>query len=92
MASAEAVPRLVRQLTTLFLVTPEGDVWRVYDSDEPSGAARFAPTSNPSVRSRVFVGSGPQPIARIYLFRDGEPRSTAADRLYEQLSASTLET
>ena len=85
MASTDAVPRLVRQFTALFLVTPQGDVWRVFDSDDANGETRYAPTSDPKVRTRVFIGSGPRPDVRVYEFQSGEPRSIAADRLHEQL-------
>jgi hypothetical protein len=85
-ASTDAVPRLVRQFTALFLVTPQGDVWRVFDSDEETGANRFAPTSDPEVRARVFIGSGTEPVSHVHRFREGESRSIAADRLYEQLA------
>src|SRR4051812_37974868 len=44
-ASTDAVPRLVRQFTALFLVTPQGDVWRIFDSDEVSGNTRFSPAN-----------------------------------------------
>jgi hypothetical protein len=89
MASTDAVPRLVRQFTALFLVTPRGDVWRIFDSDEISGATRFAPTNDPHVLTRVFIGSGPQPTVKLYTFLEGEARSISAERLYEQLQAAT---
>ena len=88
MASTDAVPRLVRQFTALFLVTPQGDVWRIFDSDEPSGDTRFAPTNDPSVISRIFIGSGPNPIIKAYRFLEVESRSISAERLYEQLAAA----
>jgi hypothetical protein len=78
MASTDAVPRLVRQFTALFLVTP----------DDATGDARYSPSSDPNVRARVFIGSGPRPEIRVYGFVAGEPRSIAAERLYEQLSAA----
>ena len=89
MASTDAIPRLVRQFTALFLVTPQGDVWRIFDSEEPDGGSRVAPTDDPHVCSRVFIGSGPQPIVRVHRFHDGEARSISAERLFEQLGAAT---
>ena len=89
-ASTDAVPRLVRQFTALFLVTPQGDVWRIFDSDESSGDTRFAPTNDPHVRSRVFIGSGSQPVIRTYRFLDGESRSISAERLLEQLQTAKV--
>jgi hypothetical protein len=87
-ASTDAVPRLVRQFTALFLVTPQGDVWRIYDSDDANGEGRFAPTNDPNVTTRVFIASGAQPDMKLYRFRDLEPRSISAERLNEQLVAA----
>ena len=85
MASTDGVPRLVRQHTALFLVTPQGDVWRIVDSDDAGGEHRFAPSSDPGIRTRVFIGSGATPAIKLYHFQAGEPRSTNAERLYDQL-------
>jgi hypothetical protein len=90
MASTDAVPRLVRQFTALFLVTPQGDVWRVFDSDDESGETRFSPSSDPNVRTRVFIGSGALPVIRVYEFKKGEARSISAERLYEALLAARM--
>ena len=88
MASTDGVPRLVRQTTALFLVTPPGDVWRIFDSDDPNGESRHAPGTNPRVNTRVFIGSGAKPSVKLYLFGDDEPRTIAAERLYNQLLAA----
>jgi hypothetical protein len=85
MASTDAVPRLVRQFTALFLVTPRGEVWRVFDSDDATGETRCPPSSDPNIRTRVFIGSGARPTVKVYEFQKGEPRSIGAERLYEQL-------
>jgi hypothetical protein len=89
-ASTDAVPRLVRQFAALFLVTPQGDVWRIYDSDDPNDAAHSAPANDPNVRTRTFTGSGSSPAVRIYRFREGESRSISAERLLEQLAAARI--
>jgi hypothetical protein len=88
MASTDAVPRLVRQFTALFLVTPPGEVWRVFDSDDATGETRFSPNSHPGIRSRVFIGSGARPPVKVYEFATGEPRSISAERLYDQLQGA----
>jgi hypothetical protein len=90
MASTDAVPRLLRQFTDLFLVTPKGAVWRVYDSAEPSGAMRYPSSDDAGATARVFIGGGATQQIRVYLFKDGEPRTISADKLHEQLSASML--
>jgi hypothetical protein len=87
-ASTDAAPRLVRQFTTLFLVTPQGDVWRIFDSDGPDGTTHSAPSNDPGVWTRIFMGSGSNPLVRMYRFRDGESRSISAERLLEQLASA----
>lgn len=89
-ASTDAVPRLVRQFTALFLVTPGGEVWRVFDSDDAAGATRYAPTSDSSVQTRVFIGSGARPVVRVYAFNDEESRTISAEQLFKQLLGSKL--
>jgi hypothetical protein len=91
MASTDAVPRLVRQLSTLFLVTPQGEVWRIFDSDGPDTETRSAPSNDPHVWARIFIGSGATPIVRVYRFRDAESRSINAERLFEQLTTAKVE-
>jgi len=90
-ASTDAIPRLVRQFTALFLVTPQGDVWRIFDSDGPDAETRSAPTNDPHVWARIFIGSGTTPVVRVYRFADGEGRSISAERLFEQLGAAKVE-
>ena len=89
MASTDGVPRLVRQQAALFLVTPQGDVWRIFDSDDATGENRFAPSTDPGNVTRVFIGSGATPLIKLYHFQPGEPRSTSAERLYDQLLFAT---
>lgn len=88
MASTDAVPRLVRQYTALFLVTPKGGVWRVFDSDDSRGELRYSPSSDPAAATRVFIGSGATPLVRLYTFRIDEPRTIGAELLYDQLLAA----
>ena len=88
MASTDAVPRLIRQYDALFLVTPKGDVWRVFDSDDPSGEPRYSPSSAPTAATRVFIGSGSAPTVRLYAFRNAESSALSAEILYQQLLAS----
>jgi hypothetical protein len=89
MASTDGVPRVVRKESATFLVSPLGEVWRVFDSDDQAGEKRFAPSTDPAVRTRVFIGSGEKPVIKLYHFQQGEPRSTSAERLYDQLLFAT---
>lgn len=90
MASTDGIPRLIRRVTSLFLVTPQGDVWRIFDSIEPDGDRRSDPTDDPSVLARIFVAGGADPIVRIYRFPDAETRSIIAQRLVQQFGSATL--
>ena len=86
-ASTDAVPRVIRQLTAIFLVTPTGNVWRIFDSDD-TAEARSAAKHDQSVSTRIFIGSGPRAIVKVYRFLIGEDRSISAERLFEQLEES----
>jgi hypothetical protein len=88
MASTDGVPRVVRQANALFLVSPQGAVWRIFDSDDAAGESRYVPGTNPFARTRIFVGAGAKPEVKIYAFRQDEPRSVGAERLHEQLLAA----
>jgi hypothetical protein len=88
MASTDGIPRVIRESSVLYLVTPAGDVWRVFDSDDETRVTRFAATHDPSVSSRIFIGGGPRAVVRVYRFLKSEDRSVCAERLYEQLKES----
>ena len=88
MASTDGIPHVIRQFSVLYLVTPTGDVWRVFDSDDEAHVTRFAATHDPNVSTRIFIGSGPHAKVRAYRFLNGEDRSVSAERLSEQLEES----
>lgn len=90
MASTDGVPRVIRQSSVIYLVAPTGEVWRVYDSDDETRVTRFAATHDPNGYTRIFIGSGPNAIVRVYRFRADEDRSVSAERLYEQLEESRV--
>jgi hypothetical protein len=90
-SSTDAIPRLIRQFSALFLVTPQGDVWRIFDSEGPETETRSTPTNDPHIWARIFIGSGATPVVRVYRFRDGESRSVNAERLFAQLGSATIE-
>ena len=85
MASTDGEPRLISHANTLYLVTPPGEVWRVFDSDGPDGDTRSLPRNDPQVWGRIFVGSGAEPTVRIYRFGDDESRAVTAEQIYAQL-------
>jgi hypothetical protein len=88
LASPDAGPRLVRQSTAVFLVTPKGDVWRVFDSDEPGGLTRVTPGADEEIRARVFISNADNQLQLVYRFAEGEARSVTADTLQQQLTAA----
>jgi hypothetical protein len=87
-ASSDGRPRLIAHHDTVYLITPQGEVWRVFDANEPHGEARAAPTSDPTVWARVFIGAGANPTVRIYRFGAGERRVFSADALHQQFVGS----
>jgi hypothetical protein len=88
LASTDGIPRIIQQLGILYLVTPTMEVWRVFDSHDGTPVSRFDATDNPSVKARIFIGSGPYPVVRVYRFAEGEDRSVSAESLLEQLGKS----
>jgi hypothetical protein len=88
MASTDGIPRVIRQSSVIYLVAPTGDVWRVCDSDDETRVTRSTTTHDPNACTRIFIGSGPRAIVRVYRFLPGEDRSVTAERLYEQLEES----
>jgi hypothetical protein len=88
MAREDGEPRILRQAAAVFLATPLGEVWRIFDCELADGNARRPPTSGSTAAARVFIGSEEQDVALIYRFADGEARSLTAEQLYEQLRAA----
>jgi hypothetical protein len=88
MASTDGVPRVIRQSSVIYLIAPTGEVWRVYDSGDETRVARLADMRDPSACTRIFIGSGPNAVVRVYRFQKDEDRSVSAERLYEQLEES----
>ena len=88
-ASADGEPRIVSHGTTISIVTPRGEVWRVFDSEGPDGDTRTMPRNDTAVWARIFVGDDGV-IVRIYRFGIGESRGVTARRLMEQLERAKL--
>jgi hypothetical protein len=88
LASTDGIPRVIRHFSILYLITPTGDIWRVFDSYDGTPASRVTAADDPNVNTRIFIGSGPYPVVRVYHFLEGDDRSVSAERLIEQLAAS----
>jgi hypothetical protein len=90
-AMADGSPRLIARQTTMFIATPAGEVWQVFDSDAISWADGGLPRNDAEVVARIFVraGSGGR-TSRIYRFGIGESRSVTAWRMMEQLERAMI--
>jgi hypothetical protein len=84
---ANSAPRLVRQFSAFFLVTQEGEVWRIFDADS-EGIDRSPPSAERQRPARLFVGGPNGDEVRIYRFSSAHARSLDARGLEEQLGAS----
>lgn len=81
-------PRLIRQFTSIFLVSRAGELWQVYDTDAPDGADRQMPTPGSRLPHRLFVALATQEQVRVHTFREREPRDLDPSVLQAQLDES----
>lgn len=90
-AMADGSPRLIARQTTMFLATPTGEVWQVFDTDATSWIGGGLPRNAEDVVARIFVraGSGGR-TSRIYRFGIGESRSVTAWKMMEQLERAMI--
>jgi hypothetical protein len=86
MDTANNSPRVVLQPGALFLMTPEGEVWRVHDTDQ-NGTSRTPPSTNLGVRARLFVAAT-SGLTLIHRFPARNSRAIDAATLLEQLDTA----
>lgn len=84
-ASSDGEARIVAHSGDLFIVTPTGEVWQVFDSEGPNGETRANPRDDVRVWARIFISGATGNPVRIYRFGIGESRSTSPIRLLLQL-------
>ena len=73
----------------MYLATPGGEVWQVFDANA-NACNGGAPRNSPDVLARIFVGAdGGLPI-RIYRFGVNESRAITAWGMLEQLERALL--
>jgi hypothetical protein len=89
-AMADGSPRLIARQTTMFLATPTGEVWQVFDSDAISWIDGGLPRNDPDAVARIFVRAGGGRTSRIYRFGVDESRSVTAWRMLEQLERAMV--
>ena len=84
-----APPRVLQQFTSIFLVSRFGELWRVYDCDEPDGHNRRMPSETRDATGRVFVSLADEPQERLHQFGPSEDRRLEPTLLQAQLERST---
>src|ERR1043166_2030595 len=68
-------PSMLRQSSGVFLVTPAGDVWRVFDAEGVRAERCVAPSSDDEAMVRVFILPSNEMTRRIYRFLPNDDRS-----------------
>ena len=81
-------PRVIRQFTSIFLVSRLGELWRVYDTDARDGADRQMPDPHSRHPHRLFIALAHTEQVRLHSFADGESRDIEPSVLQRQLDAS----
>jgi hypothetical protein len=76
-------PKVVAQPGALFLMTPEGEIWRVQDTDH-HGTTRNLPAANLGVPARLFTATTTG-LTLIHRFVSQSKRALDAAALLEQL-------
>jgi hypothetical protein len=84
-------PRVIQQFTSVFLVSRLGELWRVFDVDDPNAGERQMPSSLSTRRYRLFVALARTTQVRVFEFVDRAPRAADPVALQEQLDASVLQ-
>ena len=84
-ASLDGEPRIVSHGGTMSIVTPDGEIWHVIDSEGPDGETHMSPRNHARVWARIFVEADNDETVRIYRFGSEESRSTVARMLLTQL-------
>jgi hypothetical protein len=90
-AMADGMPRLIARTNALFIATPNGEVWQVFDGDTTDWMDGGMPRNDPDVLERIFVraASGGR-TARIYRFGLGESRAVTAWQMLSQLEKAPV--
>jgi hypothetical protein len=81
-------PRVIRQFTSVFLVSRAGELWRVYDVDDPQSADRQMPSPTSQLAWRVFMALARDEQVRVHRFGERESRELDPIVLQQQLDAA----
>ena len=82
-------PRVIQQFTSTFLVDRHGDIWRVYDTNDPETGQRQMPTMS-TFPFRMFVALARTAQTRVHGFARTASRAVDPVSLQEQLDASRV--
>jgi|SRR3954464_9616342 len=87
-SASDDAPRVIRQFTSVFLMSCRGELWRVYEADTPDALDRHIPWRGSSHCYRVFIGLAHHNPVRVHAFAPGESRETDPTTLQDQLDHS----
>jgi hypothetical protein len=83
-------PSVIRQFTSIFLVSRAGELWRVYDADSPDSVDRQMPSPGSRLSHRVFVALATTEQLRVHKFAERETHDIDPSVLQQQLDDSTV--
>ena len=86
--SKDDAPRVIQQFTSVFLVSRLGELWRVYDCDDPDRGERQMPSAQSTRSHRVFVALARQTQMRVFAFDGIDAKDIDPVSLQGQLDAS----
>jgi len=84
MTSTNRSAKVIVQPNAVFFQTPEGEIWRVHDTDH-GGTSRAAPSPSMNVKARIFVAADASGLTLIHHFPARSSRGVDAKALLEQL-------
>jgi hypothetical protein len=87
--SKDDSPRVIRQFTSVFLVSRAGELWRVYDTDAPASADWQMPTPGSRLSHRLFVAVATKEEMRVHRFAERASHDLDPAVLQGQLEDST---
>ena len=83
----DGTPRVIQQFTSVFLVSRLGELWRVYDADDPDVSERQMPSSQSSRPYRLFIALASKAQLRVHTFSENARRDIDPASLQTQLDA-----
>ena len=86
----DGTPRVIQQFSSVFLVSRLGELWRVYDADDPESGERVMPTAQSTKPHRLFLTLARAPQVRVFSFAPGAARDLDPVSLQTQLDASVV--